>query len=685
MKRSYLAAGVTAALMVGAAGTSAAAVGAADPGLESPSVGTVRVWPTRDPDSALFLKEFTLRGVGPHSEVWVASGAEPDGVVGLLYPAGDCRNDLPGVTTVTDAQARSLVEEFEQVILPTTAAFSVGPDRDGSAALSNPLTAGLSFRGPGDKAVVLVDNIPGLAGVVFTDVANLTDRNLMYLDGTSWRYRLGEDPAPSLKSDCTDISSKANDIEATFAHEYAHVLQIAIDPVETEWVGEGLAELVATRAGYIRPELPADDPAANDFLACYHGFADDCGGPQNSLTWWGDEGADLTADYGIAYSFMLYLGDRFGDGVLHALHRDGDLQGVDSLQAILDAEAGGISFASVLHDFQAAGPLDALGPDAELGGVSPGAVATPGQDATLNLDNPRAYVTPGVAPNGADYLKLRRADGSALPGSALNSLAFSGAGGLPAEKLSWTVADGLLGGDSLFSGAGDDLDASAVLAATVPADGGVLAYETAYAIEKDFDFAYTLISTDDGRTYQALTNQNTAQGPLGAALTGKSEGVTRQTFDLGDYAGQDVLIALRYVTDSNTHLDGWFVRDVTLAGEMLTGGTTVANLRTITSIAPEVVAGWSVQVLGLDETGKQAHVVRLTGRRSSLSAAQLAELAAFPAIVVIVGYDDRTGRVRQYAPYDLTVNGAAPVEAPSPAASAASTQEPGRAPEPLRR
>ena len=43
----------------------------------------------------------------------------------------------------------------------------------------------------------------------------------------------------------------------------------------------------------------------------------DCGGPQNSLNLW-DEGApaEVLADYGNAYQFMLYLKDRFGPNVL---------------------------------------------------------------------------------------------------------------------------------------------------------------------------------------------------------------------------------------------------------------------------------------------------------------------------------------------------------------------------------
>ena len=43
----------------------------------------------------------------------------------------------------------------------------------------------------------------------------------------------------------------------------------------------------------------------------------DCGGPENSLTLWGDQGNPnaILADYGNAYSFMLFLYDRYGIGL----------------------------------------------------------------------------------------------------------------------------------------------------------------------------------------------------------------------------------------------------------------------------------------------------------------------------------------------------------------------------------
>ena len=67
-------------------------------------------------------------------------------------------------------------------------------------------------------------------------------------------------------------------------------------------------------------------------------------------------------------------------------------------------------------------------------------VTTPSLRSTVNLDNPESYDTPGAAPNGADYVALRGADGKATARAAdLRSLTFDGAKTLPTQPLTWTV------------------------------------------------------------------------------------------------------------------------------------------------------------------------------------------------------------------------------------------------------
>lgn len=62
----------------------------------TPEVGTVRQWVASDDREGYYRKDFTLRGVGEHIEVWVAND--------IAFPEGDCRNAVEGSTTVTEAQ-----------------------------------------------------------------------------------------------------------------------------------------------------------------------------------------------------------------------------------------------------------------------------------------------------------------------------------------------------------------------------------------------------------------------------------------------------------------------------------------------------------------------------------------------------------------------------------------------------
>ena len=74
----------------------------------------------------------------------------------------------------------------------------------------------------------------------------------------------------------------------------------------------------------------------------------------------------MLADYGNAYSFMLFLFDRYGTDFMSRLHRDGDLQGLASLDAALDAE-GVTDLYQVLHDFQTMTLVDKIVGDAPHG------------------------------------------------------------------------------------------------------------------------------------------------------------------------------------------------------------------------------------------------------------------------------------------------------------------------------
>jgi hypothetical protein len=621
----------------------------------TPEVGTVREWLGLDDIAgSLYRKDYTLRGVGEHVEVWVADD--------LAFPAGDCRP--ASSVTITDRQVGDLIREFDGTIWPKeTAAFSTPRDRDGT----DPLLTGGDYTGAGDKTVTLIDNVRDknfhefpdsptyIAGFFSAQLNSLVDRNVMTIDAYDWEHRTGAAPPDEPTGDlCTSRPARPRMYEGTFAHEWQHLLQSYTDPVEDLWINEGLSDYAQTLVGYVDGNATIHHPGSDSHLTCFQGFGlvrtpfntnpRDCGGPQNSLNLW-DEGrpAEVLADYGNAYQFMLYLRDRFGPAVLERLHRDGTAQGLAGVAAALGPT---VKLPAVIHDFQTMTLVDKVvgdTPDGVMVGVPRAKVTSPSVRSTVNLANPAAFDYPGAAPNGADYVRLRDATGRFLSGAELTGVRFSGGRTLPPKPLQWTVRDG-----ALFSGDTTLLDSTAVVTVPVPARDPVLRLRTKYTTEQGYDYGYVVVSTNGGRTYTAVAGDATVPAPSGPALEGDSGGLVRRTYDLSAYAGKKVLLGFRYVTDASKNEGGWLIDEATVGGLTVTDGTALTGFRSPTQIRPLAVHAWHVKLVGIDEARNRARQVAVSG---------YAALRDYPKVVAIVGYDEPTERISQYAPYRLTVNG----------------------------
>ncbi len=652
----------------------------------TPPVGTVRKWIGLDDfNGELYLKEFTLKAVGDKIEVWVASGSD-EVSTGTRFPAGDCRNKTPDSTTVTTEQARDLARQFDTNIFPKEAqAFSVAPNRDGSKALIDG-----NYGGAGDKIVTLVDNVRDdnfydfpdaptyIAGFFSSQFNELLDRNVMTIDAFDWKHRTGANPPDEPTDDlCSSRPARPRLYEGVFAHEYQHLLEYYQDPNEVAFINEGLSDFAETLTGYANTRATIAQKGTDSHISCFQGFGTvqtqyntnprDCGGPQNSLTLWGDEGSgsEILSDYGNAWSFQLFLYHRYGLEFISALHRDAKDQGLAGVQAQLNRFANGTKVYDVLHDFQTMNLVDRYVGGPAGGGTVSGrpkeAVTAEELNATVNLLNPAAYATPGAAPNGADYVGLRGAGPTFLRGSQLEEVLFRGAETLPPLPLLWTVASdapGRKGNPTLWSGNSSNLDSAAITSVTVPAGSPKLTYTERHLAEATYDYAYTVVSTDGGKTYTALANANTVAGPLGPALNGDAANFVTQTFDLSAYAGKTVLLGFRYVSDGGVNDGGWYVDDVKVGGKLVSDGSSLAPFKSPTQIRPTEVANWHVRLVGLDRAGHQARIAFFDGRtRFRVSAEQLEQFRSYPLVVATVAYDDPTEQVQQYAPYELTVNG----------------------------
>ncbi|MFN8222652.1 MAG: immune inhibitor A [Gaiellales bacterium] len=579
------------------------------------AVGETRNWlGLDDVYGSYYRKGYTLRAVGDHAEIWVASEADrrvpaftslPQVGVssGVEFMAGDCRNGAR--TEITDPQVGYLLAQFDTNMWPKEAeAFSVAPALDGTnTLLPNPP---YNPSGDGAKTVVLVDNVRDdnfydlnntqgnsyIAGFFSSQLNQLFDRNVMTIDGFDWLHRTGatppNDPVPG--DNCASAPARPFLYEGVFAHEYQHLLESYEDPDELNWINEGLSDWAQTLTGYVTPNKPVTDQGFDSHIQCFLGWLSvatpanpnpraACG-PENSLTRWSDQGGgEILADYGAAYSIMEMLQGRYGNSFMTALHR-GDDNGLVGLQAALDAlprtwkgsQRGGsrhgkLLAQDVLHDWSLMVAVDGLLDrgyklDAYTGRRS---LTTKTLDATVNWDNPHAYDSPGAPSNGADYVRLRGSSGF-VAGKDIDSLGFAGSTTLPTNPVQWTVDAAppfASSGAALYSGFGDERDEAIVRQVSVPSGAGAeLTFDALWNEEDLWDFGFAQVSTDGGATYASLacTDTTTDHDP-GAVpnvvenlpgLTGFSGGFRSQTCSLSAYAGQTVLLAFRAINDPAT-------------------------------------------------------------------------------------------------------------------------------------
>ncbi len=652
-------------------------------------VGDTRFWLGLDDyNGTFYVKQYTLRGVGRRAEVWVASDSD-DVSTGLEFPTNDCRND--GVrTVVTDEQVQYLLDEFDGNMYPIESAlFSVPPPLDGDNA---PLAEILGlpadyYAGAGDKIVVLVDNFRDanfydtnnantysyIAGFYWSLYDYFFNRLTMNIDGWDWLHRTGENPPNDPTADpCTHAPARPHLYEGTFAHEYQHLLENYKDWDEVPWVNEGLSMYAEPATGYGDWTLGVDDVGFEGSVQCFLGFVGKQtevnafpypGGPENSLTLWGDQTDDeseILCDYGAAGMFMGYLAQQYGESFLSRLHTN-KKNGLAGLQNLLDRFAGGVDAMTVLDRWAAMVAIDGyLDKGADLVGMREGRFQLDLIHGSIYWPTDAAYENPGAPPNGSDYVRLRDGSGTFLKVGDVNDIAFDGETELPPSPVEWSV-DNTTGSPpaSLYSGMGDNLDRAIIREAAV--GGGVLTFDAKWSTEAGYDWGYVQVSTDGGESYTSIACTDSITGALGPAFEGESGGWVTETCDLSAYAGQTVLLSFRYVTDGGVAFDGFWVDDVDVDGTVLTNGTTLDGWSSMTEINP-FDAAFMVRLVAFDKNRNTVHLGKIAldaDNDGSLTADRIhAMLGKHGKLVAaIVTFHEPSELAQQAATYALTVNG----------------------------
>jgi immune inhibitor A len=129
-----------------------------------------------------------------------------------------------------------------------------------------------------------------------------------------------------------------------------------------------------------------------------------------------------------------------------------------------------------------------------------------------------------------------------------------------------------------YGGKGDEVDHKMV--ATVDLTGktsATLDFDAWYNMEQDWDFAMVQVSVDGGQNWESLSSTKTIDTihPQGypeiranlPGYTGSSNGWIHETLDLSTYAGQEIQLQFRSMSDWATNLDGFFADNVKVTAD----------------------------------------------------------------------------------------------------------------------
>lgn len=520
----------------------------------------------------------TLKAKVGKAEVWLAEN--------LLFPAGDPRNDDPRLTP-PDELLEYMAYEFNDIIYPIdTAHFTTPADRDGTWTIFEQLGwpsytwDWINAEDDPQRVIIKVLNIQDenwedpdypyyVVGFFSSGYTEYYNRNMVHLDSWDWQDRVGPDVARPYVYD------------STLAHEYQHNIHYDAVPGDSDYMNEGCSMYAEMLCGY-----GVSWSHVNSSLYT----------PDNSLTKWGDQGdINILADYGQALLWALYLEDNYSPpGESFVSHY---------MEAGIPAEFG---INAALAYFESPKTFDDVYYEWNLANYLHSAKKSPYTYNSLDL-NPES--NPNVDPMNVHQMKPKfpmSFYGSDF-GSTITILGYdTGVIDLAPYSSDYILfedwdSDAVLyfdGGEAseiaygweligrgkkraLYSDGTDLLNTLIAANAYVDPSDPELEITTYWDIEDYWDFGFVQVSNDGGLTWASLANEYTEEYYDPAAyfeivanlpgLTSWSEFITKKgwvtmNFDLSAYAGENVMIGFRYMTDWGTTYEGWYISNVQVSG-----------------------------------------------------------------------------------------------------------------------
>ncbi|MGB3716518.1 MAG: hypothetical protein WA996_19030, partial [Candidatus Promineifilaceae bacterium] len=309
------------------------------------------------------------------------------------------------------------------------------------------------------------------------------------------------------------------------------------------WINEGLSELSSylngySESAYLEAFSRQPDVQLNDFHY---------------------EGEEADAHYGASFLFFAYFLEQFGEQATRSLVSRPD-NGIMSVEQVLLDLNPGTSFNDFIAQWLVANYLDS-------------SLADEGVYFYRDLDLPemddaadfRRFPESGQATiqqYGADYLRIR----SEKP----VSFVFTGT-----QQVRLVDTQPRSGQFIWSSYPADDSDMTLTKELDLSeVDQAAFNFWTWYELEEGWDYAYVVVSTDDGATWIPLeTGSSTTSNPqgnsYGPAYTGVSGGGEKpiwieETADLSPFTGQKIQLRFETITDDTVHGQGFVIDDISI-------------------------------------------------------------------------------------------------------------------------
>ncbi len=337
------------------------------------------------------------------------------------------------------------------------------------------------------------------------------------------------------------------------AHELQHMIHWYQDRNESNWISEGFSELAALLNGYYSGGF--------DTLYTIN--------PDLQLNNWPDDNQeDTTPHYGAGFLFVTYFLDRFGEAATQELvaNPDNDMNGVDSTLRQLDINNPITGKPITADDFFLDWGITNYLMDRNVGDGRFAYTSYNGASRVQPTESyahcPVATTTRDVHQYGFDYIRF------SCQGSY--NLHFEGTIQTPLLP-----ANPHSGDYAFWANKSDESDTTLtrsfdLTSSTAPL---TLNYWTWFDIENGWDYVYLEASTD-GVNWQILqtpsgTSYNPQGNSYGWGYTGSSgEGHRptwiKETVDLSQFAGKQLMLRFEYITDSNVTGEGFLLDELTI-------------------------------------------------------------------------------------------------------------------------